>query len=140
MKKYELFREYTRCLERKLDRLNASECCSCGITTAQCHALVEVGRRKDLSLKELAEILALDKSTVSKTIDDLYRKGLITREPLESDRRTIKLNLTHEGLHHFKNIENDMNRKFGEMFNRISGNKQDEILAALKVYIDSFDK
>ena len=139
MEKVELFREYTRLIERKLDMLNTEDCCNCVISMAQCHALVEIGRRKNISLKELADILELDKSTVSKTIEDLFKKGLITREQLETDRRTIKINLTDEGFCYFEKIENDMNRKFREMYERIPEDKQEYVLGALKIYIDSFD-
>lgn len=140
MEKFELLREYTRLIERKLEMLNEGECCSCNITTAQCHALVEVGRRKDISLKELAEILELNKSTMSKTVEDLYKKRLISREPLETDRRAIKINLTEEGMRHFEMIEAAMNRKFSEIFDRIPAGKQDNVLDALNLYIDSLNK
>lgn len=139
MKKFEQLREYTRLLEGKLELLNSGDCCSYNITMAQCHALVEIGRRSNLSLKELAEILELDKSTVSKTVEDLYKKGLISRAPLETDRRAIKINLTDEGFRNFERIENNMNRKFSEWYERIPENKREYVLDALKIYIDSFD-
>lgn len=140
MEEVELFREYTRLIERKLEMLDADDCCNCNVTMAQCHALVEIGRRQDISLKELAEILELDKSTVSKTVEDLCKKGLITREQLKFDRRTVKINLTDEGQWNFKKIENDMNIKFRDMFERIPVDKRDVVLDALKIYIDSFER
>lgn len=140
MEKVEQFREFTRLIERKLEMLNAEDCCNCNVTMAQCHALVEIGRREDLSLKELSEILELNKSTVSKTVEDLFKKGLITREQLESDRRAVKINLTDTGRRHFIKIEKDMNDRFREIFDRIPEDKKDSVLNALKIYIDSFDK
>lgn len=140
MEKVEQFREYTRLIERKLEMLNTEDCCSCNVTMAQCHALVEIGRRKDISLKELSEILELNKSTVSKTAEDLYKKGLITREQLKSDRRTVKINLTDEGRRYFTRIEKDMNDRFREIFDRIPEDKKDYVLNALRIYIGSFDK
>ena len=51
------FREYTRQLECHLDNMNQSDCCCCGVSTAQCFIIVEIGRKPGISVKELAEIL-----------------------------------------------------------------------------------
>jgi len=43
------FRELIRILVRNLDLLEKSDASCCGITTAQCHAIVEIGRQSLIS-------------------------------------------------------------------------------------------
>jgi DNA-binding MarR family transcriptional regulator len=73
-------REYTRLLVRyfAMEEDNAESCC--GMTLTQTHALVEIGRAGYVSLKGLAYVLGLDKSTMSRTVDNLVKTGFVLRE------------------------------------------------------------
>ena len=62
-------REALRTLERRLGLIDDSATDCCGITLAQCHALVEIGRMNDPSITLLADLLGSDKGNVSKTVD-----------------------------------------------------------------------
>lgn len=63
----------------------------------------------------MAEILRLDKSGVSRTVEELVQKDYVERKPSTEDRRFVVLNLTLKGKERFEKIENDMNRKFKEI-------------------------
>lgn len=77
-----------------LDKIEAS---CCGIGFRQCHVIIEVGRAGCVSLNDLAGLLGLDKSTLSRITDNLVRQGLAVREPDTEDRRYIKIRLTESG-------------------------------------------
>ena len=62
--------------ERKLGVLEDGEMACCGISMAQCHALVEIGRAGSISLVELAKLLDLDNSTMSRTVNNLVNSKL----------------------------------------------------------------
>jgi len=68
-------REQIRVFIRKLGLIERSGMECCGVTLSQCHAIVEVGRKGSLSVNDLAELLNLGKSTVSKTVDKLVSGG-----------------------------------------------------------------
>ena len=108
-------REKTRILEFHLGNINKTDGCRCGISGPECFALVEIGRKPNVSVKELAEILRLDKSGVSRNVEELVRKDYVERKPSTEDRRYVVLNLTLKGKERFNKIENDMNRKFKEI-------------------------
>ena len=91
-------RELIRVLVRNLGILEKSDSNCCGVTISQCHAIVEVGRVGEISLNELAELLTLDKSTMSRTINNLVEDGLVVRELHPEDRRYITIKLTDEGI------------------------------------------
>lgn len=134
------FRELTRILERNLELLNTSDCCLGDITSAQCHALVEIGRMKDLMLKNLAEILRVDVSTASKVVEELVKKELVLREPSRTDRRSVQINLTETGYRLFNQIELDMNQIFANVFTLIEEKERDILLQALNIYNQAIEQ
>ena len=128
------FREYTRQLECHLGNMNQSDCCCCGVSTAQCFILVEIGRKPGISVKELAEILRIDKSGVSRSVEELVQKGFVERNPSKEDRRYVVLNLLPKGQERFQKIENDMYIKFKDVLEQIPTEKQEQVIEALKLY------
>jgi len=134
------FRESIRILERKLGLLNKQDVCYSEVTLAQCHALVEIGRSKAISLKELASILGLDVSTMSRTVDSLVKKEFIVRAPSKTDRRSVVIELTDKGLYIFNDIENTMDEQFESIFKQISQEDQQTALNGLNIIIDALTK
>ncbi len=130
----EKFREYTRQLECHLGNMNKSDCCCCGVSTAQCFLLVEIGRKPGVSVKELAEILHIDKSGVSRSVEELVQKGFVERKNSKEDRRFVTLNLLPKGQERFEKIEHDMYLKFKEVFTNIPSDKQEQVIEALMLY------
>lgn len=140
MNKVKLFREYTRELERNLENMNQSDCCQCNVNTLQCFLVVEIGRQPGICIKDLAQSLKLDKSGISRAIEELVQKGFVLREPSKKDRRCVILTLTKDGETRFNQIENDMDKKFKEVFSYIDKEKQDMVLEALQLYNDACKK
>ena len=140
MDKVKLFRESTRELERNLEKLNSSDCCQCNVNTSQCFLVVEIGRKPGICVKELAELLKMDKSAVSRSVEELVQKGYVLRAPSKRDSRSVVLNLTDEGMARFSTIEKDMNMKFKRVFSMIPKEKQSQVLEALNIYNDAIKK
>ena len=135
------FREKIRVLERSLNMLNQSsdtDCSSLGLS--QCHALIEIGRKESIALKELALTLQLDASTTSRTVDALVKKGLVNRTPSEIDRRSIQISLTEAGHALFVKIESDMDQKFDAILTKIDSSQHDMILNSLELILTALKK
>jgi len=128
------FREYTRQLECHLGNMNQSDCCCCGVSTTQCFMIVEIGRKPGISVKELAEILRMDKSGVSRAVEELVQKGFVERKPAKEDRRYVVLTLLPKGQERFEKIENDMYLKFKAVLEQISEEKREQVVDALRLY------
>ncbi|ADL50304.1 MarR family winged helix-turn-helix transcriptional regulator [Clostridium cellulovorans] len=133
-------RELIRILARHLGVLEKEDSNCSGVTTSQCHAIVEVGRAGEISLNELADILTLDKSTMSRTINNLVDKKLVIREIDPTDRRYVMIKLTDEGMKIFNDIESSMNQYYGIVFNNLPENKREQVLESLNLLIDAVDK
>ena len=129
-----LFREYTRQLECHFGNINNADCCCCSVNKTQCFLIVEIGRKPGISVKELAEILRIDKSGVSRFVEDLVQKDYVERKPSPKDRRFVTLHLLPKGQERFEKIEHDMYYKFKEVFEQIPEHKREQVLEALKLY------
>ena len=134
------FREYTRQLECHLGNMNRSDCCCCGVSQTQCFLIVEIGRRPAISVKELAERLHTDKSSISRSVEELVQKGFVERKPSKEDRRFVTLNLLPKGQERFEKIEKDMYVKFKAVLEQIPEEKREQVMEALKLYNEACTK
>ncbi|MHC1719326.1 MAG: MarR family winged helix-turn-helix transcriptional regulator [Clostridiaceae bacterium] len=139
MEKHEsnYMRELIRILVRNLGILEKSDAACCGISIAQCHAIVEIGRSGEISLNKLAEILILDKSTMSRTINNLVESGLVIRELHPEDRRFVSIKLSGKGLEAYRDTERGMAKYYEKIFDSIPDEKREQVLESLKVLIDA---
>jgi|YelNatPaOPRAMG01_1025707.scaffolds.fasta_scaffold20865_4 DNA-binding MarR family transcriptional regulator len=60
--------------------------------------LAHLNRNPESSLSSLAEEIGLTLPSISKIVEALHEKGLVSRREAEQDRRYIRLSLTPEGM------------------------------------------
>lgn len=130
-------REVIRLLERKLGLLGDLQSSCCGVTLAQCHAIVEIGRTGSISLNALSEVIGLDKSTMSRTINNLVNNGLVSREIDPKDRRYLTIQLTAKGMESFQEIEAGMEKFFTQVYHSIPETKRDQVIESLGLLIQA---
>lgn len=82
--------------------------CCYDVSVTQCYALEALVRRGALTLNELAAHLFLDKSTASRVVDALERKGYVARRPHPQDGRALQLEPTAAGRTLHARIEGDI--------------------------------
>lgn len=133
-------RELLRLLTRRLGLLDKSELPCCGITYSQCHTLVEIGGKKCVSINELADLLGLDKSTMSRTVNTMVEQGLLTREPDPEDRRCVHIQLTEAGSKILSNIESRMTDYYLNIFKAIPQDKREQVLESLELLVQTINK
>jgi DNA-binding MarR family transcriptional regulator len=133
----ESLRELLRVLVRNLGILEKTEFSCCDITVSQCHAIVEIGRKREISLNNLAHILGLDKSTMSRTINNLVEDNLVTRETHSGDRRYITITLTDQGQKMFNDIEASMSEYYSSILNTIPEEKRNQVLESLELLVEA---
>ncbi|HSW08008.1 MarR family winged helix-turn-helix transcriptional regulator [Aquabacterium sp.] len=89
-----LLREVAR-LYTRAQRVVA-DCCR--TTNTQCHLLTELARSGPLPLSELGTRVCLEKSWVSRAVDAMVERGVVTKEPNPVDARSWLVTLTDEGI------------------------------------------
>jgi MarR family 2-MHQ and catechol resistance regulon transcriptional repressor len=82
--------------------------CCYDISVTQCHALEAVDRHGPRTSNELAAELYLDKSTTSRVVTTLERKGYVTRQAHPKDRRSVLIDLTPTGRKLLTKIQADL--------------------------------
>jgi MarR family transcriptional regulator, 2-MHQ and catechol-resistance regulon repressor len=85
--------------------------CCYDVSVTQCYALLAIARSGPLTLNELAAALYLDKSTASRVLDGLEKKGYATRGEHPESRRSILIGATPAGIELIDRIEEDLLRE-----------------------------
>jgi DNA-binding MarR family transcriptional regulator len=130
-------RELIRKLERRLGVLEENTVSCCQVSLAQCHALVEIGRTGHISLGELAKLLNLETSTMSRTVNNLVSTSLVQRDIDTQDRRYITISLTESGNKIYQTIEKDMTFYFQDVFDSIPKDKQVQVLESMDILLEA---
>jgi len=124
------FRSLLRALERETIRPFDSRNRCCGLTLSQCHTLLEIGRRGEIFLVDLAGVFGLDASTLSRTIQGLVQAGLVDRRPGERDRRYIVISLSGKGQAVFRDIERRFDERAAAVLERIPAPRREAVFEA----------
>jgi len=94
--------------------------CCYDVSVAQCYALEAVVLHGPLTLNELAAYLFLDKSTASRLVDALEKKGYVERRENPEDRRALSLEATESGRVLHARIEGDILAQEAELLAEFS--------------------
>lgn len=82
-------------------------CCH-DISVTQCHALETLIERGPCRSQTLAEALLLDKSTTTRVVDALVRKGYVERRVDAEDARALALHATTAGRRLHRRINDEL--------------------------------
>lgn len=125
-------------IERSVAEQLKSETDCCGVTLAQCHALVELGDAGAINLAGLAERMELDASTLSRTVDSMVKAGLITRDINSDNRRAVVISLTKKGEERLEFINRSCNEYYGKLLDSIPSGKRASLLDGIRMVADIF--
>ncbi|ADZ70283.1 MarR family winged helix-turn-helix transcriptional regulator [Polymorphum gilvum] len=89
-------------------------------------------RREPLTMSELSRLLLVSNGNATTVVDRLERDGLVRRVPSETDRRTVHVSLTDEGLRQFEGLAVDHEREVNALFSGLSEADLDAITDILK--------
>jgi DNA-binding MarR family transcriptional regulator len=133
------FRERVHQIQQKMGLSQRSDIQCCGVTMAQCHALLAIGERRELSIVDLANVLGVDSSNLSRTVDILVKNGQVNRILNPQDRRYVSVSLTDEGKKTFETIDNLFNAYLSRVFESIPEEKHGQIMESLELVVNAFE-
>jgi DNA-binding MarR family transcriptional regulator len=82
---------------RRRDSSLADDFAPTGLSLERWRALTVIRRAEGCSMKELALYTAVDRTTLTRAVDQLVRQGLVTRWVPDNDRRQVQVALTEDG-------------------------------------------
>ncbi len=127
----ERMQRLTQNLLRRYQMRDRNEICCYDVTVSQCYALDVLGEHGEISMVQLARHLFLDKSTATRTIDPLVKRGLVERRLSEQDRRGILVRLTAEGEKLRQEILAGLRASQLQILTQIMPEKREALLEAL---------
>lgn len=89
-------------------------------------------RRDGVTMSELSRMLLVSNGNSTAVVDRLEKDKLVKRTASESDRRTVFVTLTDEGLRQFETLAAGHERKINEIFAGLSGEDADALAGILK--------
>ena len=111
--------------------------CGQPVPIAEAHAMLELSRTPGISQSELARAIGLRKSTVSRIVGNLERRGWVDRRRSSEDRRVAELVLTDEGLRASAQIGKARAARMEAVLDAIPPSDRDAVVRALDVLVDA---
>lgn len=111
--------------------------CCYDVSVVQSQALERLARDGALTVNEFAASLFLEKSSASRLIDGLERKGYVARRPSETDGRVVRLELTSRGRRLAERLEEDLARERGALLEELTIDERATVLRAMRRLADA---
>lgn len=108
-----------------------------GITVAEWVVLREMFETMSMSPSMVAEAVGLTRGAVSKLVDRLVEKKLVTRRESSDDRRFQTIALTGAGRHLVPKLAAIADRNDKRYFSPLSQTERDALLATLKKLVQA---
>ena len=108
-----------------------------GVTFHQFMILDAVAKSKELNMADLHQILSVQKSTTTRLVNPLLKKGLLLRDKADHDSRAVKLTLTKEGIETHKKVYLCLMDFFKNVTNSIPEEKKAEVLDCVNIFINA---
>ena len=106
-----------------------------GISSAQWIVLRSLYDRQPCSLGELAQVLSADEGALSRMIQRLVQKKLVSREIVPTNRRAVTLSLSPEGMALVPGLAEDAGKNDETFFAPLSRKERAEFLQSLKTLV-----
>ena len=129
-------REASRRLVRELGFLRAT-LAGTELPASAVHALLEIDARGTMTAGELASVLALEKSSVSRMLRKLLDKGQVAEVPERPDGRTKPISLTPGGRTTVDAIHGYARRQVTAALGRLGRGQRQTVVDGLRLYANA---
>lgn len=109
------------------------------LTPEQFGVLARLWEQEGLSQRELAEMLYKDKPTVTRMLEKLEQRGLISRKPDVRDRRIVRVYLTEAGKKMEQPILEAIRGWRSKAYKGFDPDRQKDVRLAMEQIFDNLD-
>ena len=113
---------------------------ACGadmLSTTRCHILTELKRAGQLSQQSLAGKLNLEKSWVSRVVEQMVSDGLLGKAPSATDKRAVVLTLTPDGLARAQSLETLLDAHGESVLARLAEAQRHDVTIVLQALLQA---
>lgn len=111
--------------------------CGQPVAVAEAHALMELTKCDGLSQNALCARLQLVKSTVSRMVSSLVKRGWVERQRDERDGRAVTLHLTDQGRTAARQLAEARQAKFTRLLERIPEEEREHVMDTLNILVEA---
>ena len=114
----------------------------CGepIPVGEAHALMDLAKHGPMNHGDLAVRLKLQKSTVSRLVQQLERRDWIIRDNSSEDNRVVLIRLTRKGNAAAKRLARARRNKFDNLLAAIPKSQRGNVITTLSTLAKALDK
>ena len=111
--------------------------CCYDVSLGQSHALERLLREGSMTMNDFAAALFLEKSSASRLVDGLVKKGYVTRRQDQNDGRFVRIELTKPGRLLAERLENDLVSERSALLEDFSERERRTIVRAVAKLADA---
>jgi DNA-binding MarR family transcriptional regulator len=108
-----------------------------GLGASAVHAVIEIGRSPGILARDLAELLRLDKSNMSRQVARLEAACLLRREAANDDARSFHLYLTRLGQALHDDIDREVTGQVSRALSKLKSTDRHELIRCLTLYVEA---
>lgn len=112
----------------------------CRTTSTQCHLLTELARTGPLPLSELGTRVSLEKSWVSRAVEAMVDRGLVTKEPNPADARSWLVTLTDEGQRTVEELNQTLDTHAEQLLASLNARERAEVENSLRLLMKALQE
>lgn len=124
-----------RQLAHKLQLLERGQVSAFGFTSSQSKIMLEVAAGGSVPMHQLAAGLQLDSSTLTRSVDNLVRDGLLQRARDRSDRRVVLVQLTPKGREAAAALEEVVAGSYQALLGRLPPGAAERVLESARLLL-----
>jgi DNA-binding MarR family transcriptional regulator len=84
--------------------------------------------KRPMSPTEIAKVLPIDTHSISPLVDKLHKRKLVTRRRSKTDRRSIEVELTRQGIELLRSLSPNINEVLKVVFGNLNQQELDEFV------------
>jgi DNA-binding MarR family transcriptional regulator len=124
-------------LAREIRCCSRDEAICQDVTFHQFIILDAVAKKGELDLAELHGILSVEKSTTTRLVNPLLRKGLLKRDRAVHDSRAARLTLTEEGKETYRRVRLCLEEFFHNITRQIPEEQRRRVLESVRLFTEA---
>ncbi len=126
-------------LVRSIGVVEGEETRCCGVTTAQCIALLSLGDGKQTTMRDVTAALGVSAGTATRIVDNLVRDDMVQRIADSADRRRVCVRPTAKGRKKITQLEEGYARFWERVFSRVPARKLRDALPLLELVVEAVE-
>ncbi|KYP79947.1 MarR family winged helix-turn-helix transcriptional regulator [Ferroacidibacillus organovorans] len=126
-------REFMQSLFRHVGMLNKDSAECDDLSVIQSQIIYELGKHDGFSLMDLSNCLLIESSSLSRHVQSLVERALVSRYPDPKDRRYVVLSLTPAGVKTRESVSRVIDERVEQVWNAIPLDERENVLRCVHV-------